>query len=61
MKDSKSVTKDPICGMIVDETTALHTERDGEKYYFCCDHCRQTFLSTPTGSKPKGKSGCCCG
>ena len=61
MKDSKSVTKDPICGMTVDEATALSAERDGKMFYFCCDHCRQTFLSTPDGSKPKGKSGCCCG
>jgi hypothetical protein len=29
MKESKSVTKDPICGMTVD-TTALHAERNGK-------------------------------
>ena len=61
MKDLELVTIDPICGMTVDEATALHTERDGKIYYFCCDHCRQTFLSTPAGYKPEGKSGCCCG
>ncbi|MFA5046043.1 MAG: YHS domain-containing protein [Paludibacter sp.] len=55
------MTKDPICGMTVDETTALNAERDGKMYYFCCDHCRQKFLSSPVGSKPEGKSGCCCG
>ena len=27
MKESKYVTKDPICGMTVDETTTLHAER----------------------------------
>ena len=27
MKESKSVTKDSICGMTVDEATALHAER----------------------------------
>ena len=56
MKDSKLMTKDPICGMIVDEATALHAERDGKMYYFCCDHCRQKFLFTPAGSKPEDKS-----
>jgi Cu+-exporting ATPase len=61
MKESKSVTKDPICGMIVDKATALHAERDGKTFYFCSDHCRQKFLSTPAGGKPKDKSGCCCG
>ena len=61
MNESKPVTKDPICGMTVDEATALHAERDGKTFYFCSDHCRQTFLSTPAGAKPEGKSGCCCG
>jgi YHS domain-containing protein len=61
MKQSKSVTKDPICGMTVDETTAIHAERDGETFYFCSDHCRQKFLSTAAGAKPEGKSGGCCG
>jgi Cu+-exporting ATPase len=61
MKQSKSVTKDPICGMTVDGTTAIHAERDGKTFYFCSDHCRQKFLSTPAGGKPEGKSGGCCG
>ena len=61
MKQSNSVTKDPVCGMTVDETTAIHTERDGRTFYFCSDHCRQQFLSTPAGAKSEGKSGGCCG
>ena len=40
MKESKSVTKDPICGMTVDEDNALHAERDGQTHYFCSDECR---------------------
>ena len=44
--------KDPICGMTVDEATALSAERDGETFYFCSDHCRQTFLSPPAISTP---------
>lgn len=35
MKTSKSVTKDPICGMNVNEATVLHAERDGKTFYFC--------------------------
>jgi P-type Cu+ transporter len=61
MKESKSVTKDPICGMTVDEATALHAERDGKTFYFCGESCRQKFLSTPAGAKPEEKSGGCCG
>src|SRR4030042_2852616 len=51
---------DPICGMTVDEATALRAERDGQMFYFCGDHCRQKFLSRPaTGKreeKPQGKA-----
>ncbi len=61
MKESKTVTKDPICGMTVDEATALHAERDGKTFYFCSDHCRQKFLSTPAGKSPAKNSGGCCG
>jgi Cu+-exporting ATPase len=61
MNESKAVTKDPICGMTVDEATAPHVERDGKTFYFCCDHCRQEFLSTPTGATHEGKAKGCCG
>jgi YHS domain-containing protein len=38
---------DPICGMTVGETTALRAERHGEIFFFCSEHCRQTFLAQP--------------
>ena len=40
-----NVKVDPICGMTVDEATALQAERDGETYYFCSESCRQKFLA----------------
>jgi YHS domain-containing protein len=53
---------DPICGMNVDTTTALHAECEGKTWYFCGEHCREKFLSTPADAKPEKKSGsCCCG
>jgi len=61
MNESKSVTKDPICGMTVDQGTAIHANRDGKIFYFCGDHCRQKFLATPSGAKPEEKSSGCCG
>ncbi|MFA6243718.1 MAG: YHS domain-containing protein [Candidatus Hydrogenedentales bacterium] len=61
MVDTKSDTKDPICGMTVDEASAIHAERDGKTYFFCGDQCRQKFMAAPAGTKPEGKSGCCCG
>jgi YHS domain-containing protein len=59
MKESKSVTKDPISGMTVDDATALRAERDGKTFYFCSDHCQQKYLSTPASAEPEDKSGCC--
>jgi len=61
MNETDSVTEDPICGMTVDKATALQAERDGKTFYFCSDHCRQKFLSTPTGAKTEEKAGGCCG
>lgn len=60
MTDSKTVTRDPICGMTVDAATAIHTEREGETFYFCGDQCRQKFLSSPPVLS-QSKSGGCCG
>jgi YHS domain-containing protein len=53
MKTSEPVTKDPICGMSVDKSSALSAERDGQTFYFCSDHCRQKFMSAPAGAKPE--------
>ena len=42
--------------MTVDEASALKAECDGRTFYFCSDHCRQQFLSTPSNheTKPRG-------
>ncbi len=34
---------DPICGMTVDESTALSAQRDGVPFYFCSQHCLHQF------------------
>lgn len=52
---------DPICGMTVDTSTALHAEREGETSYFCSEECRKKFLASPADAKQAGKSGGCCG
>jgi Cu+-exporting ATPase len=41
---------DPICGMTVDERTAISAERDDRTYYFCCDGCRRKFLAGESGA-----------
>ncbi|WP_223484211.1 heavy metal translocating P-type ATPase [Pseudomonas sp. A-RE-19] len=42
---SGKMAKDPICGMMVDKSTALSRERGGRSYYFCSDTCLRTFES----------------
>src|SRR5262245_58305647 len=39
---------DPICNMVVDESTPIRAERDGRTYYCCCESCRQKFLGNDT-------------
>jgi P-type Cu+ transporter len=56
------MAKDPICGMTVDESTALCADRDDQTFYFCSEHCRQEFLAQslpPTSTKDEAHS--CCG
>jgi len=36
--------KDPICGMDVQEGTAIKQEVDGRSFYFCSEYCKKTFL-----------------
>lgn len=36
---------DPICGMDVDERTALTATRDGVTAWFCCEGCRAAWLA----------------
>jgi P-type Cu+ transporter len=50
MGEMTFMIKDPVCGMDVDEATALQDRRGSETYYFCSEHCRRKFLSE-TSSK----------
>ena len=54
------MAKDPICGMTVNEASALPARRAGQTFYFCCEHCRQKFLSMHSTvkheEKPQGKT-----
>lgn len=48
--------------MTVDETKALSADRDGQRFYFCSEHCRQKFVPQPAATRmPEGTSQSCCG
>lgn len=47
-KDVDSVTRDPVCGMLVDpEKDGPGFEHDGVHYRFCCEGCRAKFEAAP--------------
>jgi P-type Cu+ transporter len=39
------MAKDPVCGMIVDEETALSSDIQGRKFHFCSTNCLNTFAN----------------
>lgn len=39
------MAKDPVCGMFVDEKTALNAEIEGRIFYFCSSNCLNTFVN----------------
>lgn len=55
------MTKDPVCGMEVDEKKAAATAGyEGKTYYFCAAACKTTFQKEPTkyvAAAGTGKSG----
>lgn len=40
---SHEMSKDPICGMVVDKEKSLKSELGGRSYYFCSVGCQRTF------------------
>ncbi len=51
-----NTTTDPICGMSVNPATALSSNKGGQTYFFCSQHCLTKFESMPNE-----KEGCCHG
>lgn len=42
------MAKDLVCGMDVDEATAVHkSEYKGQTYYFCAPGCKRSFDKDP--------------
>lgn len=42
--DTKAI--DPVCGMTVDKNSAIMKEIGGKSYYFCMQHCADTFAES---------------
>lgn len=39
------MAKDPVCGMIIDASRALHATIEGREFYFCSQNCLNTFTN----------------
>jgi P-type Cu+ transporter len=39
------MAKDPVCGMVIDEKTAISAEIEGRQFYFCSSNCLNTFAN----------------
>jgi Cu+-exporting ATPase len=57
-QERTALTRDPVCGMTVEPTTASHMEHNGSTYYFCSDGCRAEFEKRPDRyAEPVGSGG----
>ena len=53
-EDTMGDQVDPVCGMRVNSKNALHAQGDdGVTYYFCCEGCRETFLTKHAAPAPQ--------
>jgi Cu+-exporting ATPase len=39
------MVKDPVCGMVVDDKTAIKADIEGRQFYFCSSNCMKTFAN----------------
>ena len=43
-----ATVKDPVCGMMIEDTDAVATsEYEGKTYYFCSKDCKEEFDANP--------------
>jgi xanthine dehydrogenase accessory factor len=55
---NRDVAVDPVCEMQVAVAGAVHrAQHAGREYYFCCAHCRATFLAEPKRYAGAGRTG----
>ena len=48
MSETSPKVTDPVCGMAIDPATAAtSTAHEGHTYFFCSQHCAQTFAADP--------------
>lgn len=51
-----TLRKDPICGMMADDTKKDTVHYKNKVYAFCSKHCKEEFVKNPEANLPKPKS-----
>lgn len=51
-----TLRKDPICGMMADDTKKDTVHYKNKVYAFCSKHCKQEFVKDPEAYTPKKKN-----
>ena len=51
-KEVMTMAKDPVCGMTVDEKTAIRAEHQGKTHYFCAAGCSGLGLPVAMYTSP---------
>jgi Cu+-exporting ATPase len=44
---AETKARDPVCGMLVDLSTATTAVHEGHSYFFCSPECREKFQADP--------------
>ena len=44
---AETKARDPVCGMLVNLSTAVSALHDGHTYFFCSPECRDKFQTDP--------------
>jgi Cu+-exporting ATPase len=56
LSEEDVMSKDPVCGMMIDEKTAAgKSEYQGQTYYFCAPVCKTRFDQNPAKYANKDK------
>jgi YHS domain-containing protein len=51
-----TMRKDPICGMMADDTKKDTVHYKKKVYAFCSKHCKEEFVKNPEANLPKKKN-----
>lgn len=46
---AQETSRDPVCGMDVSTDGPVHSDHEGETYFFCCQGCQKKFEQDPAG------------